>query len=397
MLRQSENFIELIDSYLEGRDAQLVDADWNKIFETAAIHNLTGMVYLCVKNKQICQDPKIIKRFEANFMATVKYSICQEVTMLSLIDILNKNKIRHILFKGFILKDYYPDKELRTMGDIDIVIDNENQDRVHELLLDSGFEYDELNSKPTVRNYGKNGMCFEIHTKIVGKNIFESIDSVGYFEDNFKYAKLIKDYSYEFNYEHHLIYMLTHMATHFKVSGCGVRMVLDAAVFIKYLSEQLDWSYIEKELDYLGLLDFSKNIFALCGKWFNTNVPIGSNIKDLNDLTVIEEYIMAGGVFGYDNKNPDAIRFDTGSDSRISRVLNLIKVIFPSYEKLKSRYVWFEGTPKWLLPIGWLRFWWFRLVVNKENSFKRIKLALESNEDASEHTKLMRLVGLNRN
>jgi hypothetical protein len=44
--------------------------------------------------------------------------------------------------------------------------------------------------------------------------------------------------------------------------------------------------------------------------------------------------------------------------------------------------------------MGWIKFWWFRLVQNKENSLKRIKLAFESNEDALEHTKLMKLIGL---
>lgn len=388
---QSENFVSLITSYFGTAMPEIENPDWQEILRLADIHNLTATLFVSIKDKGICNDSEVLKRSEIIFNATVKNSVIQEFVAQDLIDLFNKNEICHILFKGLVLREYYPCKELRTMGDIDIVIKAEEQEKAHRLLVNNGFEFDEATSHSRVRNYVKNGVCFEVHTEIVSKNINDDVDLVGYFGDNFAFAYNTGGFTYEFKCEHHLIYLLAHMAKHFKFSGFGLRMILDIPVFVKHWQDKIDWQYVEAELKKTGLLDFSKNIFSLCRDWFEIEIPLYNQNLSKENKEIIVEYILAGGVFGYVGKNTDALKINKDG----SKIKNILGLIFPSYEHLKERYVWFEGTPKWLLPVGWVRFWWFRLVKNKENGFGRLKAVLKSNDsDACEHNNLVNIIGL---
>lgn len=391
-----ENFIKLLSSYLNKNEIQLNNIDWDEIFEMASIHNVCGIVYASINKKNICNNEKIKKKLELMFISTIRYSAIQEITLENIIELLCRNKIRHILFKGTVLRNYYPDKELRTMGDIDIVIDSENQKVVNEILVENGYEFDEFASHEAVRNYIKNNICFEIHSQVIEKNLFDDIDYINYFNNNFENAVLIKDYTYEFTYEYHFLYIMVHMAKHFKFSGCGVRMLFDVAVFIKHLSNVLKWDVIERELTVLGLENFSANIFKLCKEWFNVTIPILDFNIDDSKIVIIGDYVIDGGVFGYDCKNVDALRFTENNETFVSKLKNVSRMVFPSYEHLKSRYVWFENVPRYLLPLGWVRFWWFRVIKNRENSMERIKNAFRDNEDALIHNKLLSIAGLSR-
>ena len=184
------------------------------------------------------------------------------------------------------------------------------------------------------------------------------------------------------------------MAKHFKFSGCGVRILLDIPFFVKHYDD-LDWHYIKTELDSLGLLDFTKIIFGICDKWFEMSVTNGfkTEIAD-KDIEEIEDYIISGGVFGYHNRNIDAIRVGTEDNTFPSRLKNMLKLVFPRYEKLTERYVWANEMPRLSLPVAWLRLWWYRVFVNKENSVVRIINGLKAGDDAKEHNRLMKIVKL---
>lgn len=392
--QQCKNFINIISAHINNSTPVVVDPDWNEIIRLAQIHNLSAMLWTGIKDENVCDDQDILKKLQFSFNSTVQYSVVQEITTVQLINLLNKNEIVHILFKGFTLRELYPCKELRTMGDIDIVIKPEQQEAVHKLLIDNGYSFDEVSSHTDVRNYEKNKVCFEIHTAIVGKNVYDDVDAVGYFRDSFKYARLVKDFTYQFNNEHHIIYLLQHMAKHFKFSGCGVRMLLDIPVFVNKWQDSLNWEYIKKELSGLGLLDFSCNIFCLCRVWFGMKSPLDSKLND-KELNIIGEYILSGGVFGYEGKNIDSLKVNS-EKGLIKRLVNLLCMIFPSYDHLKERYVWFGNTPKWLLPVGWVRFWWFRLKNSRGNDIVRVKNVLKNSDDANRHNTAVDIIGLKK-
>ena len=392
---EEKSFINILSSYLNG--TMFIPSEniqWNKIYELSKLHNLTFAVYMALKNSNVQTNSEILEKFRINFLLGIKYAVIQEATAKNLIDIFNANNISHIIFKGLVIREFYIHKESRSMGDIDIIIKHVDREKTHKLLLNNGFMFDEAASHKEVFNYSKNGVCFEIHTSIISSNIADKYDLITYFADNFKYAINIENNTYEFTPEHHFIYLMAHMAKHFKFSGCGVRLLLDIPFFVKHY-RNLNWNYIKTELDSLGLLDFTKIILQICEKWFKMPVPKKLKQDTANrDTEEIENYIISGGVFGYHNRNIDSIRIGAENNSYYLRLKNMLKLVFPSYEKLTERYVWANKMPKWSLPVAWIRLWWYRVFVNKENSMSRVLNALKAGDDAKEHNRLMKIVKL---
>lgn len=390
---QFRNFITLISAYINNRyvGINLVNPDWEKIYKIAETHNLTGLIYLSVEKGNFCDNKDLLNKFRMSFLMTVNRAVVQESAAQKLIDILNAEKIRHIIFKGNILKYYYPDKEIRTMGDIDIVIDKTNQKKVYENLTANGFNFDKINSHNNVGNYIYNNTCFEIHTSIIEINLFKDIDYIEYFNNCFNNAVKCDNYTYEFNKEFHFIYLISHMAKHFKTSGCGVKMFIDIALFTNKFKDMADWTYIEKELKKLKLYNFTVFVFSLCNIWFGSYNPYIQINKDLNE---IEYYIISGGAFGYENRNIDAIAINQVDGSAFGKFVNIIKLIFPSYEHLNKRYVWAKNIPRILLPLGWIKYWWFRLVILHENGLLRVKNAFLNSDDAIKHINIIKQIGL---
>lgn len=395
MNKQSENFIQLISSYVNNKDVNINNIDnieWDDIIEYTKINNLGGIIYLVLSQNGISMDKDILDKFKAMFFYSVKYSALQEYALNNIILLFNENKIPHILFKGSVLKNYYPNNELRTMGDIDIVIKKEQLNEVHNLLEKNGYKFDVFGSKQSIRNYEYNGVLFEIHTEIISENFISNVDLAAYFRENFRHSVLKDKYTYEFNPEHHFIYLVAHLAKHFNYSGCGVRMLIDLAMFINYFTE-LNWGYIAEQLKLLKLFEFAYNMLALCNRWFDTSVHIKGKHVSEDLLERVADYIIQGGVFGCNNKNMDSVVIFNGRNSVGGKILNIVGLIFPSYDCLLGRYVWCGKIPKVLLPIAWIKYWLFRLKSNK-NDFKRICNALKSDDDAIKHNKLIHDIGL---
>ncbi|MCC8088631.1 MAG: nucleotidyltransferase family protein [Rikenellaceae bacterium] len=408
MTQQQNNFLNIIRAYVDQDYTPIIESpDWNEIYRLAYIHSLSGMLYVTVQDRNLCSDEALLNNMARAFMLTVGNSVNKELAFSAVLDILTNNGIRHIVFKGTVVREYYPDKELRTMGDIDLAIDKADKDGVHKVMLDAGASYDEVDSHAEVSNYELNVVVFEIHTNVMESNLFDDVDYIGYFSDLFSRAEARKvsskevgseeSYTYELKKEFHLIYLLVHMAKHFKFGGCGLRMYMDIVMFLCHFNGELDWDYVREELKKLKLIHFADSVFQFCNRWFGTDIAVLENEISDSEMEIITEYVLAGGTFGYHGKNVDAIRAENKDSGWFSKIKTVGCFIFPSYDHLKRRYEWMGETPKWLLPVAWVRYWYYRIFVvkqSKQDTLKRIKQATESSEDALEHYRLMEKIGL---
>ncbi|MBQ6633904.1 MAG: nucleotidyltransferase family protein, partial [Ruminococcus sp.] len=100
---------------------------------------------------------------------------------------------------------------------------------------------------------------FEMHSCLVephhGDVIYE-------YYRNIK-EKLIKDddnsFGYHFSDEDFYIYCIAHEYKHFAGTGTGLRSLADTYVMLQKFGDDLDWSYINNELNKLGISDFERN------------------------------------------------------------------------------------------------------------------------------------------
>ncbi len=247
--------------------------------------------------------------------------------------------VRHQLLKGAVLKMDYPRPEMREMNDIDLVLYDDDIDKVSRIFEELHFENQGLLKHHTIFSKGKD-MEVEVHHSLYDKNVDH--DQYMYFNDFRAKRKEGTGYTYEFSHEDFYVYMLAHMAKHFFETGCGIRNLLDIYVYRKKYGEVMNWPYTYRELDKCGIKDFEAHMTELAFMW-------------LEDKTFTEfyenlfAYMLDSGIYG---KGENGV---WGQLAKESREIGSVKMhyYFPTYDSMVEKYTWLRKAPV-LLPAAWI-------------------------------------------
>lgn len=383
-------FLNIISDYINNKHIlPPKDTNWEEIIKLAEIHSLHTMLYLSVGD--FIKDKVLHDRLKYDFLASVKNSVNQEIAMEQLIKKLTENNIDHMLMKGYILRNYYPDKESRTFGDIDFLIKEEDREKSHEIILGLGYEYHKDHFIKQVYTYSKNNVVLEVHTDIIYNSSFLDYDYRGYFREKVKNKQLIKGCTYELKKEDHFLYIMVHLASHFYNAGIGVRMLLDIAVFLNKFAKEMDMYYINNELKKIKLSKFSNTIYYICNKYFDVAIECQPIIE--TEIKYIMNYILGHGTFGFMNKDIFDINYHKEHKGFISVFRERF---FPKYEIMKQRNNWFKNGKKFMLPYAWIRRWFeFILFKNKRSQLHRkLNAIFIKGNDSDKHNKILEMIGL---
>ena len=220
---------------------------------------------------------------------------------------LSKLQIDIIGLKGIVLKGYYPQPELRTMGDLDILIHKEDYEKIKNYLLDNGFN----EGHPVHTEFvDKHGISIEVHWKLINEETY--VGDVLEFEKgiwnnliDFKIGDLtIKTLSKE----DFLIHLCIHMAKHLRGTGFGLRQVYDVAAFSIKEEKNINWEVFELKAKQCGVLKFTITLFNL--------------INDIFDLRLYADIL---------NKNSDL-------DCDVSTLLD--EILSYNVDKNSERKIW---------------------------------------------------------
>jgi predicted nucleotidyltransferase len=380
MEKEEQYLITLCNAYLKKQAIKLDESvDYSRLFSVCREHNLLAIAFCPIKNSQnksiIPQN--IYKNFEDAFYETIIRYDMQSKVMQSIDKILSDNDIKHIFFKGAQIRDLYPVPETRAMSDIDILIEQDNRDKVKKLLLSNSFEI--KNSNGPVYDYTKDGILIEMHTKIISGKVGSS-NAENCFLDAIEHAQFTNCQG-TLDADYHLAYLITHIAHHFWFYGAGIKMILDLAVFQS--SYKIDYDKLMIRMEQIGLLDFSKTILSVCYKWFG----VGQTYN--KDVTKTEEFLTSFGAFGNAKRNKAVVveRKELEEGKKTSPIMTRLRLLFPPYSKLKNiPYIKFiEGRP-YLVPFAWI----YRIFYNfkyKRKFVMEATLAIGSDETDAESKK----------
>lgn len=351
MDRESEYLLRLMGGYLREEAPEAIpDADWGKLLRLAHSHSVPGILCDIAMRYDLCPNER-----EAGFareicMSTITGFAHRAALADRFLEILSENGIDHIVMKGYVLKDYYPVPELRTFGDIDIVIRPEERRRSHELICALGYPV-KTDWEP-VYSYKRPEEHYELHTELLEVELPGKADCRAYFRNIWQHAVSDGAHRYQFKPEFHFLYLLVHLAKHIAGTGAGIRLVLDLAVFIRHFGESLDWSWVAGELETLCLTDFAHTVLAFVQRYFGIESPLALPDQEDETLEALAEYILCGGVFGQDSRDSgtNTLKAEREASSRLRVIL---KRLFPAARTIESRYTYLQGRA-WLLPAAWV-------------------------------------------
>lgn len=359
MKETDRKYMAALRAFVQGTAPEKPDpAELERIAELAGIHSTAGIVYYGYIPRPDLVDPGVRGQMRRKCMAEIAEYTRRAAMTKKLAAQLDENGIDFILFKGFVVRNYYPVPELRTFGDVDIVIRMEDRQKSDALMRSLGFNCVE-DWEPSYA-YRKGTEYYELHSRVIGFDVSDKADFVGYFGhiwDHTQPANVVSlEHAYELKPEFHFLYLLTHIAKHISRSGAGVRMYLDLAFFIRHFGGSLDWDWVVRELEKLRLTDFANVALSAVERWFGVACPFplaGVADEVLEDFT---EFTLSGGVYGYVGRDQGEmfLKQQDRNDEDVSRFRTLLYHAFPPVRILVNKYAWLEKYP-WLLPVAWIR------------------------------------------
>lgn len=388
MTKEQELFLKIIGNHLcQNKTVQIDDVDWKELYNIAMSQQMTAIVF---KQCKKFIPGEYYSDFHSLTVNTLVLSKTKKELAIDTVKILNDAGVKSFLIKGQVLDKYYPVSELRTMGDIDIVV--EDIEKANKVLLSNGFLCVDKN-KGYDWSYTKNGVYFEIHSKLVYKQDADL---------DIQYEYFLNMWDYYFNGQlddnFHFIFVLFHLYKHFVHTGVGFRQFTDIAVLVKNNST-LNFEYIEKELKKIGLWDFAMTAFSFIEKWFCVSSPV--KCCDIDDKLYEEstKYIFSNGVLGFDNKeNSEVVDLQmkilkSGKGYLFAKITHILHSMFPSYDEMvKLYYCDFLKGKKILLPVAWIYRFFFR-IKSKQRRSKFIEKTFVSKSKIEHKVNMMKQWG----
>ena len=243
----------------------------------------------------------------SNEIVAANMAISYEHTELH--DLLTENGIPYVILKGAASASYYPTPILRTMGDVDFLVKEQDLKRTGELLERIGFQ-PEADTGGVHIGYHRGNSTWEMHRSING--IPESVvgDMIrGYLSDvietavNYDEGNGILRIPDDF---HHGLILLLHTASHLTSEGVGLRHLCDWAVFVNHFTDGQFVALFESKLKACGLWRFAQLLTLVSVKYLH--VPekswAGAAEDDLLERMICD--ILSGGNFG--KKDEDRYR-----------------------------------------------------------------------------------------
>jgi hypothetical protein len=393
-------FIEIISAFINGTNPHAKKAlSWDDILYLSQIHAVAGIMGYTAQKETSSFRPnaEAAKIHRGLYLHTIQSSVRSAFAYQRIIDEFTKNQIPHIVMKGHVVKDYYPVMELRSMGDLDLVAHEEDLDKIDKIMIESGFVLKDTIG--FVREYASQSVQVEIHSKLFSSTYKEKNDRmIRYFEDCWRHASAgTNGYTYYLDHAYHLLYLLGHMAKHFLAGGCGIRMLMDIAVYLNHFSGKLDFHFIYKELQTLEMTRFADTIFELCNIWFQTHAP-GNEIESWL-RSALKDLIIKKGVFGNIENNPIAgqlrkdYEINPNKNRKLQGIASLFAMIFPGRSVLcaydpKANKGFFHAFTAWFIRA-------YFLLVQKKGYSKTIYRNIRTAALMADHSyKLLREIGL---
>lgn len=274
------------------------------------------------------------------------------------------NKIRYMLLKGSVIKNYYPKSSMRQMTDIDILYDGENQKKLLEIM--KSFGYKEISLGGNSDDFSKKPFyTFEFH-----RELFK--DTYGFFPDfSFVWDNAEKSADNEFEYnmsvEDLYLHHIAHMYKHYRLGGFGFRFLIDTYVISNAEKKSWNEEYINSKLKELKLYDF-ENLVRDISYAIIDDTPLNDDeIEFLNET-------VGYGLFGNKDTGVELLYEDflkkNNNGSYASYVLSRL---FPDRDFMTDAYPVLKEKP-FLMNYYYIK----RLLTKSKGSIKKAKKELKT-------------------
>ncbi len=319
------------------------DFDIECIYPVAKMHQVRTLLFCGAVASGIEREHPVMKKLFAGLYSELISNERQTEKYNKLTALFEENAIDYMPLKGFRLKDLYPQPEMRCMGDIDILIQTSQYEKIEKILVDLDFEHC-VDSDHEFVWRTKDGVTLELHKRLIPSY---NEDYWAYFGDGWERAKKADEnrFLYRLSPEDEFVYLFAHFSKHYRDGGIGIKHFADLRVYLEKVNP--DREYISEELKKLGLYEFYLNIVRTMKVWFEDGE--GDEKTDLISKTLIES-----GVYGLSKyKAAATVLRKSAKHPQSTTNARVVERLFLPYETMCERYPYLKKYPV-LLPIAYI-------------------------------------------
>ncbi len=330
---------------------KIKNTDLKLLYTVTENHMLSAITAYALESSGVHES-----RFKEAKARSIRKSIIFDTERDKIYKELEGHKIWYMPLKGIVLKDYYPLIGMREMCDNDILYNVTRSYDVNKIMLSLGFQGTNTHTGHDMVFHKKPVCNFEMHYALFSESLDDRFRK--YYSNIFSKLQSVvgKRYEYRFSDEDFYIYMTAHEYKHFNQGGTGLRSLVDAYVFLNHFSEKLDMTYIEGELDKLGIQEYEHKRRQLVFDIFDKG-RINTEQK-----TLLDYYIFSGTYGNIEN----SVKNSTDK-SVLSKIKYISKRVFLPLSLIKNAYPFFYKH-KYLIPFLFI----YRLYLVVTKSRKKV-------------------------
>ena len=354
------------------------------VYNLVKAHHMAPMIYDGAVRCGISKQEPVMQKLFQEYLRALMVSEKQMQQLSRVFSAFEEAGIEYLPLKGCTMKALYPAPELRVMGDADVLIRLEQYEKIVPIMQALGFTNKADTDHELV--WTGDGLYLELHKRLIPSY---NADFHDYYGNSWRFAREKNGCCWQMSPEDTFLFQFTHFAKHYRDGGIGCRHVVDLWVYLR-ANPQMDFDYLEGELEKLQLLTFYRNIRRLICAWFEE----GQTDKMVDFIT---DFIFDSGSWGRaENRAASVGVRDSGQEnnSAKSRFKYLLGVTFPNIRKVRYEFPILQKAP-WLLPVIWVIRPFHKILFDK-GSMKRYRRALRQRrpEQIKTRRQMLRYVGL---
>lgn len=258
-----------------------------RLIEFCIEHDIAALVGTAAQKNGVTMDADISKAFSSHIMMAVYRYERIKYEYDKLCRLFEEAGIKFVPLKGTVVRNLYPNPELRTSCDIDILVHEDDLGAAEKILLESGDYKSDTKGSHDITFFGKSGLHIEIHFSLI--EYWDSDDDI-----------LRRPWEYvsypnggcrgEFTNEFMITYHIAHIAKHFIHGGSGIRNFIDLWLMKRKL--EYDDEKLSTLIECAKMTTFADNACRLSDIWFSKKgeyTPL---------LLNMENFILGAGIYG---------------------------------------------------------------------------------------------------
>lgn len=409
MNSNQKQFMHILSNSIRGKNEYDIKnniENLDYIFNEAKAHKVEGFIYYYLNKNKLELTEKnsnIINSWKKDvFLESLRQS--NHIKVISkVLKEFNKSNIPVIVLKGLVIRNLYPQPDLRTMSDADILVHPGDLDKAKKLLLSLGYtEFRDEHEHGAHVVFIKNSTVIEVHWKLINEDYYNGDTS---FEENLwentMKVKVGETETLSLGLEDLALHLCTHMAVHLACNGFGIRQLCDLVLLVEELGDKINWNKFLIKADKAKVKKFSIVIFYVCNYLFDMHIPKEiKNQCNINNkyIVLFIEDIFSNGVNG---KRDDselfakefAFQHNDNYERNISPTKKFLMLIFPPIDKLSSKYNYAKKN-KILYPIALIHHL-FEGITNSDYSInKKFKILTSTISISKKRNKLIKWLEL---